>query len=114
MVEKKLSEKRYARRGLKYDLEKRIISSGEKGQDLKDVINSQLPEELKIDPNYVYIIEQLADKGLITTQDLQETLGLPFETTVKIGQSLKNLGIIKLFFPKAPKPQSWRLDQPDQ
>jgi hypothetical protein len=114
MVEKKLSEKRYARRGLKYSLEERIIPSGEKGQDLKDIINNQLPEELKIDPNYVYIIEQLADKGLITTQDLQETLGLPFETTVKIGQNLKNLGIIKLFYSEAPKPQSWRLDQPGQ
>ena len=110
MVEKKISEKRYARRGLKYSLEERIISSGEKGQDLKDIINNQLPEELKIDPNYVYIIEQLADKGLITTQDLQETLRLPFETTVKIGQNLKNLGIIKLFYSEAPKPQSWRVE----
>ena len=113
MVEKKISEKKYRTAGVTYKLNEDILESKELSIGSKaQRINSLLPKKLLEDPDHTYIIRQLADKGEVTTQDLQKALKMPFKTAVIIAKNLESLGLITLNLTEAPKSQAWRLDQP--
>ena len=105
-----IKDKKYRSVGVTYSLNKDIISSKDSSSSSKTLkINSFLPENLKVNAYFKHIVKELVDKGEITTQDLQKTLKITFNTAVTIGENLRSLGIIKLDIKEKPKRISWRL-----
>ena len=105
-------EKKYRTVGVTYKLNENILepkdlSIGSKAQR----INSLLPEKLLEDPDHVYIVRQLADKGELTTQNLQKALKMPFKAAVIIAKNLESLGLVTLSeLTGAPPNQAWRIE----